>query len=189
MFYSEIHSTNVSNRNLLSSESKEKKNLSSNKVLNSDKNKDEKIYIKCSSVFKKKSFIKGRDMEKGIDKFENRIKLNNYNMQTSLLNKRRNHILNRLTCIGNNKNYLTLENNSLNSAHSISYTNNIEEHSNERKDNSLKNFLRGKKRENIVGREIEDNFDEKYEFLEEDNDDKEKDKINEEQNKISKENE
>ena len=69
--------------------------------------------------------------------------------------------------------------------HSISYTNNIiDQYSYERKDNSFKNFLRDKKREKIKGREIEDNFDEKYEFIEEDNNDKEKDKINDEIKKL-----
>ena len=186
MFYSQFHSNNISNTNILSSENCDKKNLSNNKVLRleKNKNKDEIISLKCSSIFKKKSITKYRGIKQGFDKFENKIKLNNYNILTSLLNKRRNHILNRLTYFGHNKKYLTLENNSLHSVNNISYTNNIDQSSKDRKDNSFKNFLRDKKRENIKGREIEDNFDEKYEFLEEDNNDKEKDKINDEIKKL-----
>ena len=185
MFYSQIHPDNISNTNILSSVNSEKKNLSINKVLSLEKNKDGKIPLRCSSIFKKKSITKYKGMEQGFDKFKNKIKLNNYNIQTNLLNKRKNNILNRITYNSHNKQYLTLENNSLQSVHSISYTNNIiDQYSYERKDNSFKNFLRDKKREKIKGREIEDNFDEKYEFIEEDNNDKEKDKINDEIKKL-----
>jgi len=180
LFYSQIHSNNMSNTNILTSESSENKNLSSTKVLSLRKNKNEKISLNCPSIFKKKSITKYKGIEQGINKFENKLKLNNYNIQTSLLNKRRNHILNRLTAFGHNKAYLTLENNSLNSMHNISYSYNIDQSSNDRKDNSLKNYLR----ENIKGREIESNFDEKYEFLEEDDDTKEKDKVNNEIKKL-----
>ena len=107
-----------------------------------------------------------RSLEKEIDRFENKINKNNN--RTNLLYKRNNKILSRTTSNGY-KNYFTLENNSLNSANSINNKNNYYDNSNEKKNSFLKTFLKDKKMKNIIGREIDDNFDEKYEFLEEDN--------------------
>jgi serine/threonine protein kinase len=167
MFSSQIHSNNINNKTCENLEN----NLNIITDNGSSKNKKEsRISLKCSGVFSKKLFIRCRSLEKEIDRFQNKIKINKNN-RTNLLYKRNNKILSRTTSNGY-KHYLTLENNSLNSANSINNINNKNnffDNSNEKKNTFLKTFLKNKKIKNIIGREISDNFDEKYEFLEEDN--------------------
>ena len=166
IFSSQIHSNNINNKTCENFEN------SSNNILdngNRKNRKENKISLKCSGVFSKKVFMRCRSLEKEIDRFENKINKNNN--RTNLLYKRNNKILSRTTSNGY-KNYFTLENNSLNSANSINNINNKNnyyDNSNEKKNSFLKTFLKDKKMKNIIGREIDDNFDEKYEFLEEDN--------------------
>ena len=166
MFSSQIHSNNINNKTCENFEN------SSNNILdngNRKNRKENKISLKCSGVFSKKVFMRCRSLEKEIDRFENKINKNNN--RTNLLYKRNNKILSRTTSNGY-KNYFTLENNNLNSANSINNINNKNnyyDNSNEKKNSFLKTFLKDKKMKNIIGREIDDNFDEKYEFLEEDN--------------------
>ena len=154
------------------------KNKSSNKILdNEDNKKERRISLKCPGIFTKRAFLRCKSLEKDIDKLENKIKIKN-NLKANLIYKRNNKILSRTSSNGY-KHYLTLENNSLSSANSISNINsNIYEYD---KNNFLKTFLKEKKINSIIGREIDDNFDEQNEIIEEDNnenDEKEKGKDN-----------
>ena len=162
-------------------------NKSSKKVMDttddSRTKKERRISLNSSGVFSKKIFMRCRSLEKEKDKFENRIKINN-EIKTNLIYKRNNKLLNRTSSNGY-KHYSTLENNSLNSANSINHINSknsLFDNSTDKKNKFLKTFLKEKKIKNILGREIEENFDEKKELLEEDNEEdenskKEKDKI------------
>ena len=165
----------------------DKSDIRNNRDRSSNK-KERRISLNSSGVFNKKIFLRCRSLEKDIDKFENRIKLNN-NIKTNVIYRRNNNnkLLSRTSSNGY-KHYLTLENNSLNS-NSVSNinhnNNNFYENSNlnEKQNQFLKTFLKQKKIKNILGREIDKNFDEKNEFLEEEEDEddennkKEKDKI------------
>lgn len=162
-------------------------NKSSKKVMDttddSRTKKERRISLNSSGVFSKKIFMRCRSLEKEKDKFENRIKINN-EIKTNLIYKRNNKLLNRTSSNGY-KHYSTLENNSLNSANSINHINSknsLFDNSTDKKNKFLKTFLKEKKIKNILGREIEENFDEKKELLEEENEEdenskKEKDKI------------
>ena len=148
-------------------------------------NNERRISLNSSGVFAKKIFTRCRSLEKEIDKYENRIKINN-NIRTNLIYKRNNNnkLLGRTSSNGYKHN-LTLENNSLNSVNSISNINNknsLYDNSNDKKNKFLKTFMKEKKIQNILGREFEDNFDEQKELLEEEDEEdentkKEKDKI------------
>ena len=158
----------------------EKNNKSSNglrKVENIDKNNDIRISLKCSSVFNKKLFIRCRSLEKELGKNNNKTIFNKINMQTNLLYKRNNNLLRNPASDRNKMHFLTLESHSLNSAHSIrnlntNNINTIDSSTYDKRNNFLKTFIKTNRTKSIMGREIEDNFDEKYEFLEEDNDEK-----------------
>ena len=162
-------------------------NKSSKKVMDttddSRTKKERRISLNSSGVFSKKIFMRCRSLEKEKDKFENRIKINN-EIKTNLIYKRNNKLLNRTSSNGY-KHYSTLENNSLNSANSINHINSknsLFDNSTDKKNKFLKTFLKEKKIKNILGREIEENFDENKELLEEENEEdenskKEKDKI------------
>ena len=186
MFSSQIHTNNITTIINKTCENFEKNNKSNNKLISIEHiekkdRRERRISLKCSSVFNKKIYIRCRSLEKDIDKFENKIKPLNNNMTSNSLYKRNNKIIRRTTSDSYNKNCLTLENNSLNSAHSIGNinSNNLNENISERRDNNyLKTFLKTKRMKSIIGREIEDNFDEKYEFLEEDNDDEDENNQN-----------
>ena len=156
------------------------KNKSCNKLLDNEENKKERrISLKCPGIFTKRTFLRCNSLEKNIDKLENKIKIKN-NLRTNLIYKRNNKILSRTSSNGY-KHYLTLENNSLSSANSISNLNsNIYELYTD-KNNFLKTFLKEKKINSIISREIDDNFDEQNEIIEEDNnenDEKDKGKDN-----------
>ena len=144
-------------------------------------NNEKRISLNPSDVFARKILSRCRSLEKEIDKYENRIKINN-NIRTNLIYKRNNKLLGRASSNGYKHN-LTLENNSLNSANSsnINNKNSLYDSSNDKKNKLLKTFLKEKKIKNL-GREFEDNFDEHKELLEEEdeedeNNKKEKDKI------------
>ena len=145
-------------------------------VENNEKKNEIRISLKCSSVFNKKLFIRCRSLENEIGKPKNKALFNKINLRTNYLYKRNNNLL-RNTASGDKKHFLTLENHSLNSAHSIKNinSNNIntnDSYTYDKKNNFLKTFIKTSRTKSIMGREIEDNFDEKYEFLEEDNDEK-----------------
>ena len=176
MFSSQVHSNSnniINNKTCENFDHNHHNNSSNIKIDNKDKDKinkkEKKISLKYSGIFSKKILSRCRSLEKDIDKFENRIKINS-NIRGNLLSKRHSKILGSTVSNGY-KHFLTLENNSLNSANSISNlnSNNFYDYSNDKRNNYLKAFLREKKIKNIIGRESEDNFDEKYEFLEEDN--------------------
>ena len=151
-------------------------NTNSNRRVDSEDKpykKDRRISLKCSGIFSKKLFMRCRSLEKEIDKNDCNKKINNNNLNKNLIYNRNKYNLSR-TISNGYKHYLTLENNSLSSVNSISNINNknIFDNSNEKKNKIfLKTFLKNSKIKNIIGQEILDNFDEKKEFLEEDNDD------------------
>ena len=157
-----------------------------NDSIKEKREKERRISLNSSGVFAKKVFMRCRSMEKEIDKFENRIR-NNSSLRTNLIYKRNNKILNISTSehrhngLNGYKHYLTLENNSINSASSFNNINNknlLYDNSMDKKNQFLKNFLKEKN----LGR-LRNNFDEKKEeVLEEEDEDeddekKEKDKI------------
>lgn len=184
IFNSQILSTNNNlhntNNALRSCEHFEKNNKSSNRlhrVENIDKKNDKRISLKCSSVFNKKLFIRCRSLENEIGKLNNKALFNKINIRTNLLYKRNHNLLRNAASGGNKKHFLTLESHSLNSAHSIrnlnsNNINTIDSYSYDKRKNFLKTFLKTNRTKSIIRREIEDNFDEKYEFFEEDNDEK-----------------
>ena len=154
------------------------KNKSLNRIiLDNVGNKNErKISLKCPGIFSKRSFVRCRSFGKNIDKLENRVKIKNNLRATNIMYTRKNHhILSRTTSNGY---YLTLENNSLNSAHSISNINNIS--NTKDKDFFLRTYLKEPKINNI--REIDDNLDEQNE-LEEEKKDENEEKENEKNKK------
>ena len=168
MFNSQIHSVsnNINNRTCENFEN----NNSANKFIenkNKNNNKAKKISLKYSGIFSKKILSRCRSLEKEINKFE-KIKRNN-NIRTNILTKRPSNILGH-TLSNGYKHYLTLETNSLSSVNSISNINNNNylDNSNEKKNNIFKSIAKDKKFRNFIGRESDENFDEKYEFLEED---------------------
>ena len=144
---------------------------------NIEKKNDIRISLKCSSVFNKKLSIRCRSLENEIGKPNNKAIFNKIKIRSNIPYKRNINILRNTTRVGNIKHFLTLENHSLNSAHSIKNlnSNNIntnDSYTYDKKNNFLKTFIKTSRTKSIMGREIEDNFDEKYEFLEEDNDEK-----------------
>lgn len=184
MFSSQINSASnniVNNRTCENFEL----NDSSNKLIDNKgrKNKNEtKISLKYSGVFSKKILSRCRSLEKDIDKGERRIKINSNNFRANILTKRHSKMLGK-TITNGYKHFLTLENNSINSANSISNINtniNYYENSNEKKNSYLNAFYKEKNKNKLIGRESDD-FDEKYEFLEEDyeNENEKKKKIDE----------
>lgn len=158
----------------------ENNNYSSNRlhrVENLEKKNDIRISLKCSSVFNKKLFIRCRSLENEIGKPNNKTIFNKVKIRTNLLYKRSNNLLRNTTSGENKKHFLTLESHSLNSAHSIrnlnsNNINTFDSYTYDKRNNFLKTFIKTNRTKSIMGREIEDNFDEKYEFLEEDNDEK-----------------
>ena len=186
MFSSQINSNskNVINKTCENFEY----NKSSKKLMENNDykgyNNERRISLNSSDVFAKKIFTRCRSLEKEIDKYENRIKINN-KIRTNLIYKRNNNKLMGRTSSNGYKHNLTLENNSLNSANSISNihnNNSLFDNSNDKKNKFLKTFMKENKIKNILGREFEDNFDEQKELLEEEDEEdenikKEKDKI------------
>ena len=153
-----------------------------NRIESEDKQnrKERRISLKCSGIFSKKLYIRCKSLEKEIDQFENKIK-NSNKLKKNLIYKRNKKILSR-TISNGYKQCLTLENNSMNSANSISNINNkkLYDNSCDKKNKFLKTFLKDSKIKEIIGKEIIDNFDEKKEFQEEENEKDEnnsKDKI------------
>ena len=183
IFNSQILSNNKNlgnkNNTIRAYEYFENNNKSSNRlhrVGNIEKKNEIRISLKCSSVFNKKLFIRCRSLENEIGKPKKKAIFNKINLRTNLLYKRNNNLL-RNTASGDKKHFLTLENHSLNSAHSIrnlnsNNINTIDSCTYDKRNNFLKTFIKTNRMKSIMGREIEDNFDEKYEFLEEDNDEK-----------------
>ena len=183
IFNSQILSNNKNlgnkNNTIRAYEYCENNNKSSNRlhrVENIEKKNEIRISLKCSSVFNKKLFIRCRSLENEIDKPKNKAIFNKINLRANLLYKRNNNLL-RNTASGDKKHFLTLENHSLNSAHSIKNVNSknintIDSYTYDKRNIFLKTFIKTNRMKSMMGREIEDNFDEKYEFLEEDNDEK-----------------
>jgi serine/threonine protein kinase len=184
IFNSQILSNNknLSNKNnvIRCYECFENNNKSTNRLYraeNIEKKNNIRISLKCSSAINKKLFIRCRSLENEIGKPNNKAIFNKINLRTNLLYKRNNHILRNTASGGNKKHFLTLENHTLNSAHSIrnlnsNNINTIDTYTYDKRNNFLKTFIKTNRTKSIMGREIKDNFDEKYEFLEEDNDEK-----------------
>ncbi len=174
--YANYNSNNINNKTCENFE----KNKSCNKMIDNEDNKKERsISFQSQGLFNKRTFLRCRSLEKDIDRLEKKIKINNNNLTTNLLYKRNYKILSKTTNNGY-KHYLTLENNSLNSANSISnINNNSKNENNNDKNNFLKTFVKEKNINEFMGREIDDDFDEQNELLEEEeNEDKnEKDNI------------
>ena len=172
LFKSQIHTYNMSSLINKTYQNFERNNNRSNRIFNiknidKKRERNSRISLKCSSVFNKKHFIRYKSLEKDLDKLENKIKPMNNSLTTNLIHDRNNQIITRTTSDSYNKHYLTLENNSQNSVNNISNYNEI---LTERRSKNFTNiYLKNNKLKNLFGREIEDNFDEKYEFLEEDN--------------------
>ena len=173
MFNSQIHSISNNIINNKTCDNFELNNSANKFIDNKNKNnkKEKKISLKYSGIFSKKILSRCRSLEKEINKYE-KIKRSN-NIKSNILTKRPSNILGR-TISNGYKHYLTLETNSLNSANSISNINNNNylDYSNDKKNNILKSMIKKKNIRNIIGRESDENFDEKYEFLEEDNSEK-----------------
>ena len=151
-------------------------NKSSNKILkigNSEKNnykdKNKVRSMRPQTVFNKKLFLKCKNLEKDLNNFENKIKSKTNNIFSNLIYKRNNTYLNKASNSCSNKYSISYENASLNSSNSLSNTNNnCKEYTNIKRSNFLKKFLREERIRNVIGKNIEDDFDEKYEFFEED---------------------
>ena len=155
------------------------KNKSSNKILSKanteinnykDRDKDKERLVRPQSVFNKKLFLKCKSLEKDLNNFENKIKSKTNNIFSNLIYKRNNTYLNKPSnSSSSNKYSISYENASLNSSNSLSNANNnFKEYTNIKRSNFLKKFLREERIRNVIGKNIEDDFDEKYEFFEED---------------------
>jgi serine/threonine protein kinase len=154
-------------------------NKSSNKILskgytekNNYKVKDinKESSLRPQSVFNKKLFLKCKSLRKDLNNFEKKIKSRTNNIFSNLIYKRNNTYLNKASNSSSNKYSISYENASLNSSNSISNTNknNFKEYTNIKRSNFLKKFLREERIRNVIGKNIEEDFDEKYEFFEED---------------------
>ena len=155
------------------------KNKCYQKIIYTDENKKyRKLSLKCPTIFTKRSALRCQSIENDKDILEKRMSKNN-SLKTNLIYKRNYRILSRTSSNGY-KHFCTLENNSLNSVNSISY-NNILENNTNHKIFYLKTFLKNKNPNDIIGREIDNNFDERNEILEEDEENNEKNKIIEEE--------
>jgi serine/threonine protein kinase len=161
------------------------KNKSSYKVLskvNTEKynykyrDKDNESSLRSQNVFNKKLFLKCKSLGKELNNFQNKIKSKTNNIFSNLIYKRNNTFLNKASNSSSNKYSISYENASLNSSNSISNTNNnFKEYTNIKRSNFLKKFLREERIRNVIGKNIEDDFDEKYEFFEEDKEENKKD--------------
>ena len=162
------------------------KNKSSNKILshgkaekNNYKNKDKERPLRPQTVFNKKLFLKCKSLGKDLNNFGNKIKSKTNNIFSNLIYKRNNTYLNKFSNSSSNKYSISYENASLNNSNSISNTNNnFKEYTNIKRSNFLKKFLREERIRNVIGKNIEDDFDEKYEFFEEDKIENNKDSNN-----------
>lgn len=131
--------------------------------------KQRSISFKSSGVFIKKLSLRCKSLDKNIDKNYKIISSNNIDVKKKIIYKRNIKSLNK-TISNRYKNNLTLENNSLNNANSVSNLNKKVINNRERKNILMKTFLKESKIKDIMGKEILDNFDEKKEFLIEDGD-------------------
>jgi serine/threonine protein kinase len=184
-YYTNNNSNNKVNRTYENGE----KEKDSKKIIDNDENKRyRKISLKCPKIYTKRSTLRCQSLEKDIDRLEKRMSKNN-SLRNNLIYRRNNKILSRTSSKGY-KHYCTLENNSLNSVNSISCINYNIYNNNSNDRNYFKIFLKDNKFANgIIGREIDNNFNEQKEIIEEDEENNENNnkKIEDEIQKLIKE--